>query len=89
MQGMKSEKQESRMLQQESKGGRGRVCKERETKGKDQRESQREMPEGDARERDVRARARARARARNRKEKGRVELKAIPPTRKPMKHLYE
>lgn len=35
-------REESRMLQQESKGGRGRVCRG-ETKGKDRRESQREM----------------------------------------------
>lgn len=51
----KSKKQEGKMLQQESKGGRGRVCRG-ETKGKNQRdsqrdsqrESQREMPERDA-----------------------------------------
>jgi hypothetical protein len=43
----KSKKQEGKMLQQESKGGRGRVCRG-ETKGKNQRDSQREMPERDA-----------------------------------------
>jgi len=79
---MKREKQEGRMLQQESKGGRGRVCRG-ETKGTDQRdsqrdsqrESQREMPERDAEPEP------------KNKGKGEGELNANNTTRKPKKQL--
>jgi hypothetical protein len=61
----KSKKQEGKMLQQEIKGGRGRVCRgEKGKKPEGQPEGQPEgKPEGDARER---------CRTRTKKRRGRV-----------------